>query len=140
MPTLHGTCHCGNVRVELETPLDPSALKLRACQCSFCRKHGARTTSDPRGVLRIVARDAELLERYRFALGITDFLLCRACGVYVAATMKTATRPVGTLNVNVLEDPQPFQRGAEPVSYFRENVEERISRRLLVWTPAELRC
>src|ERR671939_662142 len=46
---LEGTCHCGNIAIVLETGQDPRSLPLRACDCSFCRKHGARTTSDPEG-------------------------------------------------------------------------------------------
>ena len=49
MTTLRGGCHCGNLKVAFETSLDPSILQLRACQCSFCRRHGAVTTSDPGG-------------------------------------------------------------------------------------------
>jgi len=139
MTTLRGGCHCGNINVELETALDPHALPLRACQCSFCRKHGARTTSDPAGRLRVSARDPELLLRYRFALGITDFLVCKSCGTYVTATMDAAARRLGTLNVNVLDEREPFLRSAEPVSYFRENVEQRAARRLMAWMPVELR-
>lgn len=44
------------------------------------------TTSDPAGKLVVEVRQPEQIQRYRFALGITDFLLCRTCGVYVAAT------------------------------------------------------
>jgi len=53
--------------------------------------------------------------RYRFGLGITDFLLCRKCGVYVAAVMTTAEGALGVLNVNVLDDRTPFARPAEPM-------------------------
>jgi len=30
-------------------------------------------------------------------------------------------------------------RTAEPVNYFRENVEQRMSRRLMAWMPVEVR-
>jgi hypothetical protein len=86
MSTLRGGCHCGNIRVEFETAVAPGALSLRTWQCSFCRKHGARYASDPDGRLTIRIRDAAVVLRYRFALGVTDFLSCRTCGVYVAAT------------------------------------------------------
>ena len=32
------------------------ALQVRACQCSFCRRHGAKTVSDPNGRLTLTAR------------------------------------------------------------------------------------
>lgn len=139
MTTLRGTCHCGNVAVELETKLDPSSLRLRECQCSFCRKHGARTTSDPDGRLRVSVRDRAQLEVYRFGLGVTDFLVCRSCGVFVAATMQASKTPRGVLNVNVLDQREHFLRRAEPVDYFREDVEQRMARRLLAWMPVEVR-
>src|ERR1017187_2751753 len=112
--TLRGGCHCGNVKVAFETALDPRALPLRACQCSFCVRHGGITTSDPTGLLVVEVRHPDQLQRYRFALGITDFLNCRSCGVYVAAIMESEGRSLGVLNVNVLDDRQPFARAAQP--------------------------
>ena len=83
-----GSCHCGNLKLEFETMLEPAALPLRACQCSFCRRHVALSTSDPAGSVRVSVADASLLQRYRFGLGITDFLICRRCGVYLMAIME----------------------------------------------------
>lgn len=138
MTTLHGGCHCGALFVALETQVDPRTLPLRACQCSFCRRHGGITTSDPAGKLVVKVRAPELLQRYRFALGITDFLLCRSCGVYIAATMETDGRVLGVLNVNVLDEQEPFRRSTEPMNYAAEDVESRTDRRAKVWMPVEL--
>src|SRR5215472_15639056 len=100
--TLHGGCHCKNLKVTFETARDPSELPLRACQCSFCVRHGGITTSDPEGLLVVDVERAGDLSRYRFALGVTDFLVCRTCGVYVAAVMEDEGRQaLGVLNVNV---------------------------------------
>ena len=95
--------------------------------------------SDPAGRLGVAVRDGDLLLRYRFALGITDFLVCKSCGVYVAATMQSAKGSLGTLNVSVLDEREAFMRQAEPVTYFRESVEQRMSRRLLAWMPVDVR-
>ena len=137
--TLGGGCHCGALKVAFETQSDPGALPLRACQCSFCRRHGGITTSDPAGRLLVEVREPELLQRYRFALGITDFLICRACGVYVAATMDTGGQVLGVLNVNVLDEREPFLRPAEPMNYGAETTESRGARRAKVWMPVEVR-
>jgi hypothetical protein len=137
--TLHGGCHCGNLKVVFETALDPTALPLRACQCSFCRRHGGVTTSDPAGRLVVEVRDSGQLQRYRFALGITDFLICRTCGVYVAATMAVDGKTLGVLNVNVLDERELFARQPEPMQYGAETVEDRESRRAKVWMPVEVR-
>lgn len=135
VPTLRGGCHCGNIKVALETALDPSALPLRACQCSFCKRHGGITTSDPAGRLVVDVRRPELLLRYRFGLGITDFLICRVCGVYVAATMDAEGGTLGVLNVNALDDQAPFARPATPVEYGAEQVGDRQARRAKGWMP-----
>jgi len=139
MPTtLRGGCHCGSIKIAFETDLDPGTLQLRACPCSFCRRHGAVTTSDPAGRLLIEAGQPGLLVRYRFALGITDFLLCRACGVYVAAVMEKGGGSLGVVNVNTLDEGEPFARKPEPVRYGAETVEDREARRAKVWMPAEI--
>jgi hypothetical protein len=135
---LRGGCHCGALHVELTTSVDPHALQLRACGCSFCRRHGGVTTSDPAGRLVIELRDPEQLQRYRFALGITDFLICRSCGVYVAAIMQTDEKVLGVLNVNVLDERELFARSPMPMEYGSETTEAREARRSKVWMPVEL--
>lgn len=137
--SLRGGCHCGNLKVVFETAQDATTLALRACQCSFCLRHGGITTSDPAGRLVIEVRDPEQLQRYRFALGITDFLLCRTCGVYVAAIMESAGRSLGVLNVNVLDEREPFARPTWPMEYGAEKVQDREARRAKVWMPVEVR-
>ncbi len=139
MTILRGGCHCGNLKVAFETSLDPSILQLRACQCSFCRRHGAVTTSDPGGRLLVEVGQPDLLVRYRFALGITDFLICRTCGVYVAATMEAEGGWLGVVNVNTLDEPEPFARQPQPMRYGAETVEDRETRRAKVWMPVEVR-
>jgi hypothetical protein len=137
--TLHGGCHCGGIKIVFETALDPSALPLRACQCSFCRRHGGITTSDPAGRLVIQVEKSEQLQRYRFALGITDFVICRTCGVYVAAVMKSDGDMLGVLNVNVLDEREPFARPPSPMEYGAETVEDREARRATAWMPVDVR-
>ena len=135
---LRGGCHCGNIKVAFETAREPRDLPLRACQCSFCRRHGGITTSDPAGRLRVEVSQRDMLTRYRFALGITDFLICRTCGVYVAAVMETEDGTLGVLNANVLDDREPFARQPEPMQYGAEAVEDRQTRRAKVWMPADV--
>ena len=49
MKRLHGQCHCGAMRVAIEG-VEAAELPLRACQCGFCRRHGAVWTSHVTGV------------------------------------------------------------------------------------------
>jgi hypothetical protein len=138
MSTLRGGCHCGKLTIELETALAPGELSLRTCQCSFCRKHGARNASDPRGHLAVTVGEPDALLRYRFGLGVTDFLVCRSCGVYVVAVMTTGSGLIGTINVNVLDDQGSLPTSAQPMIFDGENVEERTARRVRAWTPVTI--
>ena len=87
MTTYTGGCHCGDLAIEYKTALQPGDWPLRECQCSFCRKHAMLNTSDPDGKALIVVRNPASLRRYRFATGVTDFLICANSGVYIGATM-----------------------------------------------------
>jgi hypothetical protein len=133
-----GRCHCGNVEVEFETALAPAALSLRACQCTFCRQHGVRATSDPLGRLRFRVREPAALSRYAFGLKLADMLVCSRCGVYVGAVMTAQGRTVGTLNANCLDLPGALTQEAVPMNFDAETPEQRTARRLAGWTPAEL--
>ncbi len=133
-----GRCHCGNVEVGFETALPPAALGLRACQCSFCRRHGVRATSDPQGRLRFRVRDPAALSRYAFGLKLADMLVCARCGVYVGAVMTAEGRTVGTLNANCLDLAAPLTQEATPMNFDAETRAQRTARRLAGWTPAEL--
>ena len=128
-----GACHCGAIGVFFETDADPSLLQVRACQCSFCRRHGAKTVSDPDGRLTL-SFDAESVHLYRFGTRSADFLICRECGDYVAAVMDD----VAVLNV-VAADLIPFAgRQSEPVTYDAETPDEKRARRRARWTPLVL--
>ncbi len=127
-----GGCHCGNLRVRFRPARTLDELDLRACQCSFCRRHGARTVSDAEGSLELTVLRSQDLTRLRFATRTADFLICRTCGVYVAAVL-VGSDPRAALNVNALDAPDP--REARPVRYDGESAAERRERRRVRWTP-----
>ena len=133
---LAGGCHCGNLRLTFETERDPAELAVRACSCSFCRRHGVRTVSDPAGRVEFVVRDPAQLSRYQFGLGTAQFLVCRTCGVYVGAVIAEHGSAYAVVNLNALETPEAFARTAVAVSYDAELAAERRARRRAVWTPA----
>jgi hypothetical protein len=129
-----GACHCGNIDVRLESDRTPLELGLRTDTCSFCRKHHAFYTSDPGGEVHLACREARLVERYRFGTRTADFLLCKACGVFVAAYMPEP--PLAVVNVNVLDASAAFL--ANPVQVVNldgESLEQRLARRRARWTP-----
>lgn len=137
MIELKGRCHCGNISITYKTHTPPEEAALRACQCTFCRKHQARAVSDPAGHVEFeVARPADL-NRYQFGLRSAQFLLCRECGVYVGAFAPEheASRGHATLMVNVLDDEARYG-AAKPTVYDAEDAKSRTARRRRVWTPA----
>lgn len=138
MHHFHGSCHCGNLEVDYSTSTAAEAAAVRACQCSFCRKHDARAISDPAGAIEIAAHDPELLERYRFGLGATEFLICRKCGVYVSAYMPDGEEAYANVMVNVLDDREKFPE-PNAVHLDGENEAGKRQRRRDNWTPARLR-
>jgi hypothetical protein len=136
--TLTGACHCGALHVTFETPMPPVDLPLRACGCSFCRKHGVRTTSDPAGTVTFRIDDPEALQRYRFGTRTAETLVCRNCGIYLAATVAIDGTLYAVINVNALDDTTPFNREPQVMNYDQESAEQRIARRRVKWTPAVL--
>ena len=134
-----GHCHCGNLTVAFETAEPPERVPLRACLCTFCRRHGAVWTADPSGSLDVRVGDPALLSRYRFGLGTSEFLVCRTCGVPVAAIADIDGATYAALNANVLDDRSAFAQPPQPVDYDAEAAEDRIARRRRAWTPATIR-
>lgn len=134
---LNGSCHCGAVRVALMASKPAADLPLRACQCGFCRRHGARTTSDPHSSLYITATPGAL-RRYRFGRRQVDAFLCRECGVYIGSFLTDGGRLIGTLNVAGVDLEGFAGRAAEPAIYDDETDAERLARRKAKWTPAVL--
>jgi len=136
--TLTGACHCGALHLTFETQTRPEALPLRACQCSFCRKHGVRSTSDPAGKVTFTIVDPEALQRYRFGTRTAETLICRNCGIYLAAVTEIDGALYAVINVNALDDRTAFERAPESTNYDNESAEQRIARRRMKWTPATL--
>lgn len=128
-----GGCHCGDLRYALETGLALAALPLRACQCTFCRRHGALSTSDSAGRVRFELKAEPV--RYRFGLKTADFLLCARCGSYIGATIAEGARSWAILNANTLDDVAQLTQAITPMDYDGEDVAQRAERRKARWTP-----
>src|SRR5687768_12304124 len=129
-----GRCHCGALGFTLRTSKQPEQWTVRACQCTFCRGHGARTTADPDGSVSFRIADPSKLKRYRFGTRSSDFLVCGECGVYVAALISSSRGQFATLNINTIPGPLGIPE-PNPVSYDGESVEQRQARREQRWTP-----
>jgi hypothetical protein len=134
-----GGSHCGNVQVRVRLSKPPEDNPLRACTCSFCRSHSPRMVSDPGGLFEVWADDWSLVENYRFGTGTCDFLICRRCGVFIAAVSQMTAGARAVVNVNCLSDRERFTSVPAVHDFEGETVEDRLSRRAANWMPAVIR-
>lgn len=132
MTTHTGQCHCGELRLSLltEKPLSP-----RTCQCAFCRRHGARTVSDPEGQATLTLSTEAI--RYRFGTRSGEYIVCARCGVYIGAVVALGGALFATLNLNTFDDPR-LDLAATPVSYAGESAMAKAGRRRRAWTPLRI--
>ena len=135
--TYRGECHCGAIRGTLYATKPAAELQVRACQCSFCTRHGAMTVSDPAGRATFEI-DRSSLAPYQFGTRTGTSLICRKCGMYVGVTLEEDGKVWSVLNVRGLAVPEFKDRVAEPVVYDGETPEARIARRKAKWTPTEI--
>ena len=70
-----GGCHCGAVRWTFATRQALGQFAPRACDCDFCRRHGAAWVSDAQGLLHVHGDEARL-RRYRRGSGQAEFVAC----------------------------------------------------------------
>ncbi len=137
MTVYNGSCHCGAIKVRLESDKQPSEMRVGRCGCSFCRRHGARTMGDRNDAVEFRAAP-DAVRRYRFGLGITDYLLCRRCGAYVGALMEDDGGTLGIVNVNALDNRDAFDPTPPLHDYDGENANKRRARRRKFWMKATL--
>jgi hypothetical protein len=131
-----GGCHCGNINVRLRLSKPAQDNPLRACACAFCRAHQTRTVADPEGLFELSADDSSLVEKYRFGSRTADYVVCRRCGVYVAAVCDTSAGTRAVVNTNCLVDRAAFPQVPSVTNYDGEATEERLARRAVRWMPA----
>jgi hypothetical protein len=94
--------------------------------------------SDPQGLLEVQADDWSLVERYRLGTRTCDFLICRRCGVFVAAVAEMTEGVRAVVNVNCLGDRGHFTSVPTMHNFDGERIENRSSRRAANWMPAVL--
>ena len=132
MHKVSGGCHCGNIRVEMELTRAPGMYGPRACDCDFCRKHGAAYISDPDGSLLIRIEDEGDSGKYRQGSGLAECLVCRNCGVLVGALYLSGDRLYAAVNVNAADARRTFGPEA-PVSPKMLSGAEKTQRCQEIW-------
>ena len=100
MQTYSGGCHCGRVRYEVTTALEP----VLSCNCSICQKRGYLLTFVPRAAFKLLSGENDQTD-YQFNKKIIHHLFCKICGV---GSFGTGTGPnqseMVAVNVRCLDD------------------------------------
>jgi len=133
-----GSCHCGAIKATLAASKPARDLQVRACQCSFCTRHGAMSVTDPEGRATLeIARPQ--LQRYQFATNSGTTLLCATCGTYVGMILEDGDTIWSVINVRGLAIAEFSGRTPDAVVYDGETPEQRIARRKQRWTPTDVK-
>jgi len=130
---LHGKCHCGNITFSLTWEPDPVEIPARACDCSFCTRHGAAWTSKPDGALAVTVREPSRVNHYAFGTETADFHICARCGVVPLVTCRVEGNLYAVVNVNTLDDIDPSMLQHRPASFSEEDAAAKLSRRQQNW-------
>lgn len=130
---IEGKCHCGNIAFKLEWPGDAAEIPARACDCSFCTKHGGVWTSHPKSRLTVAIGDVSQVSTYAFGTRTAVFHVCSRCGAVPLVTSEIGNRLYAVVNVNVLENVDPSRVASAPVTFGNEDVAVRLARRARNW-------
>lgn len=130
---IEGRCHCGNISFSLRWEPDPEQIPARACDCSFCTRHGGVWTSCPDGYLRVSVQDSARVSRYAFGTRTAEFHVCARCGVVPLVTSAIDGQLYAVVNVNALEGIEPSRLKHSPASFGEEDAQVRLARRQRYW-------
>lgn len=130
---IRGSCHCGNVRFQLDWRPEPTSIPARACTCAFCRKHGGVWTTCAGGRLSVRVEEPALVSTYTFETKTADFHVCARCGVVPVATSRIEGRDYAVVNVNAFDGIEPSLLARQEVTFDGESTGDRLARRKRNW-------
>jgi hypothetical protein len=130
---IQGSCHCGNIAFEFTLEAEPKEIPARACDCTFCTKHGGLWTSNPAGSLKVTVRDPALVSKYAFGTNTALFHICKRCGVVPVVTSEIESHLYAVVSVNAFNGVDPALIQRKPISFEGEMVESRLARRTRNW-------
>lgn len=127
---LRGGCHCGRIALEMTLSKPPPEFTPRACDCSFCRKHGAAWLSDAAGSLRVRFRGEPLV--YRQGSAQAEFIACAHCAVLVMVRHEHDGHVHAAVNVRALDGAVAFA-DKQPASPQKLAPDEKRERWTTLW-------
>ena len=132
---INGRCHCGNIAFTLAWDDAVAEIPARACDCTFCVKHGGVWTSNPRARLEVSVTDRAAVSLYEFGTRTATFHVCARCGAVPVVTSDIGGRRYGVVNVNAIEGADPSRIRRASASFDGEGVDARLARRARNWIP-----
>ncbi len=136
---IHGSCHCGNIRVTFDRPDSGPAIPARACGCGLCTKHRAAWTSHPDGRFYLRIADESRVTQYRFGTKTADFHVCLTCGAIPIVICTIVGVRYAVFNVNTFDDIDRSELVETAMNFEGETTENRLARRRRNWTPEAVR-
>jgi hypothetical protein len=130
---INGKCHCGNISYSLDWPEELPDISARACDSTFCIKHGGVWTSKPEATLNVRVHDRAASSRYAFGTKTAVFYVCSRCGAVPLVSSEIANRLYAVVNVNTFEGVIQSLVRRTGSNFEEEDVASRLSRRARHW-------
>ena len=97
--TYTGSCHCGNVRYQVETDL----AQVIQCNCSICARTGTLLAFVPESSFTLEKGEQNLTD-YQFNKQVIHHLFCKTCGIRSFARGTSPNGPMVAINTRCLDD------------------------------------
>lgn len=130
---IRGSCHCRNITFSLRWDPDPAEIPARACDCTFCTKHGGVWTSNPKGSLRVSIEDPSQVSEYVFGTRTAKFHVCSKCGIVPVVTSTIDDHLYAVVSVNAFENVDASMLKRASASFDAESQDTRLARRVRNW-------
>ena len=118
-----------------------SRQKTTRCARALARSPAVivRALLPTEGLFETWADDWSLVENYRFGTRTCNFLICRRCGVFIAAVTETVEGTRAVVNANCLSDRERFTSVPVVHDFEGETGKTRSARHAANWMPAIIR-
>lgn len=132
---INGSCHCRNMRFELQWPVSVPIIPVRECSCEFCSKHNGAWTSHPEAQLTLHVANPAAVSKYAFATRTADFLVCASCGVVPLVLCEIDGKTYAVVNANSFDDKESLILRRNATDFDGEQTNARLQRRAKNWIP-----
>ncbi len=106
-----GSCHCGNIRFEVEGEIDGAM----ACNCSICQRKGSLLWFVPHERFHLQSPESDIAT-YTFNKKVVQHRFCRTCGMHpFGEGVDPEGNRMAAINIRCLED---IDLDAVPVTKF----------------------